>query len=119
VATSWLQEMRGGSELKKSTLPTKASPMIKQKSKISKALEQKKGFLKNSVKADFFSTETLGFTACFFRFLLFDFMYRWFFYLKFAHRIENCGKRNDSNLGLLSIKICFTFKDNRIFFIDL
>jgi len=74
VATSWLQEMCGGSELKKSTPPIKASPMIKQKSRISKILEEKKGFLKNSVKADFLSTESLGFTASFLAFLPFDFI---------------------------------------------
>lgn len=66
--------MRGGSELKKSTPLVKASPMMKQKSKISKALEEKKGFLKNSVKADFLSAETLGFVGCFFDFLTFDFI---------------------------------------------
>jgi len=47
---------------------------MKQKSKISKILEEKKGFLKNSVRADFLSAKTLGFVGCFFDFWAFDFI---------------------------------------------
>lgn len=53
----------------------KARPSIKQKSRISKGLDENNGFLKNSVKADFFSVEPFG-ADSFVGFFLFDFIYR-------------------------------------------
>jgi hypothetical protein len=74
VATSWLQEIWGGSELKKSTPAMKAIARIKQKSRSSNVLAEKKGLSKNSDKEDFLFVETFGGAGSFLAFFLFDFI---------------------------------------------